>query len=224
MMKCNSMKSVILNYVDGSLTTEAAAQVSAHVDRCTYCQRMLERETQLKKSMALLPVVEPSAGFFDRVFNELEEQSPPSRRNGFWAGFATAAAAGLAAWLVIIPAQMPEQNQQQPALAIISATVNEVKEVRISFDAPYEYKKVTLSLSLPDHVELDGFPGEKQLSWETEISQGKNVLTLPLIMRKQGKGVLQATVSDAGKSKVFSVQLNSLPEKHTGELRSTIKV
>ena len=52
----------------------------------------------------------------------------------------------------------------------------------------------SFSSILPEHVELEGYTGRKQIAWYTNLRKGDNVLTLPLAALRSDKGVFTAQI------------------------------
>ena len=45
-----------------------------------------------------------------------------------------------------------------------------------------EQDGATVTIELADNLELTGFPNERRIEWQTDLSQGKNLLALPLTL------------------------------------------
>ena len=222
-MKCESIRDILLDYVDGALTGESRQAVAEHVAHCQSCQRRIAQEQKIKHALRELPVRDPpSTEFYERVLNA-SANAPKRGFNTFWAGFGSAVAAGLAGWLVFAPAQLPQATDDS-LLPNVQAMVNEVKLVRVAFEAPADFRNVTLSVVLPENVELDGFPLEHEIAWQTTLHEGQNVLTLPVIVKRAGSAVVEAHISSANKSKIFRIQVQGQPEAQTGTPHQVLTV
>ena len=58
-------------------------------------------------------------------------------------------------------------------------------------------------------MELEGYPGRKQLSWQTSLKKGPNVLALPIRAIEHGEGELMARLNYGEKTKTFRVLLKT---------------
>lgn len=171
-----------------------------------------EAEARLRRALRDLSVPEPSAGFAARVFAEARH----AHRVRFLSGVAGAALAaslalgvGLAAWYSgpeLAPGATPARGPHQVAIA-----PNETSPVRLVFRSPRALSGVTIHLQLPPGVELDGRPGLRELSWQTELQSGANVLELPVIVRQGPGGVLIANVSRGQDHRQFTVLVQARP-------------
>jgi len=64
-----------------------------------------------------------------------------------------------------------------------------------------------VSLALPENVELVGYGDRRELSWQTDLREGGNLLQLPLIARGATKGELVAHLSHGGSGKAFRLKI-----------------
>jgi hypothetical protein len=81
----------------------------------------------------------------------------------------------------------------------ISLPVEGVKNISLAIDSDRALAEVTFTVELPDGVELDGYPGQRRLSWQGPLQEGLNRLTLPLLTHRQAReGVLKARIEYAG--------------------------
>mgnify|MGYP006308402341 CR=1 FL=1 len=63
-------------------------------------------------------------------------------------------------------------------------------------------------MRLPEHVELEGYPGRRELSWETDLTSGSNLLAVPLVARAaRTNGELVTTLRWGDREKRFRVRL-----------------
>jgi hypothetical protein len=81
----------------------------------------------------------------------------------------------------------------------ISLPVDGIKNISLAIDSDRTLAEVTFTVELPDGVELDGYPGQRRLSWQGPLHEGLNRLTLPLLTHRLAReGVLKARIEYAG--------------------------
>lgn len=81
----------------------------------------------------------------------------------------------------------------------VSLPIAGVKNISLAIDSDRALAEVTFTIELPDGVEVDGYPGQRQLSWQGQLQAGLNRLTLPLLTHRQAReGVLKARIEYAG--------------------------
>jgi hypothetical protein len=156
-----------------------------------------------------LPVEEASADFEEKVFAAVRSQygaRSGHSGNRFIAGFATAMAASLALWFAST-VYTPQFGEQAPQ--VINLAMNQARTVKLVFDAPTDLAEVTLSVELPENIELEGYTGQKQLVWQTSLNKGQNILALPITAIGYGQGELVAQLSYGDKTKQFHLVLKT---------------
>lgn len=209
-MKCNEINNRLDDYLDGTLNEREQWAFEQHVANCACCAEKAGQAVSLQQALRKLPVEKPSSDFHHRVFAKVRkhyvEQPANNQRFNFATGFATAVVASLAIWLVS-SVYLPQSTGPQPQM--ISVAMNQTQTVRLVFDAPSNLQQVQLSIDLPQHMELEGFPGRRGLSWKTDLLQGENVLALPLLATQPGQGQLLTRLTYGDKVKTFSVVLKT---------------
>jgi len=60
---------------------------------------------------------------------------------------------------------------------------------------------------LPEGVEIDGFAGQREITWLTSLREGRNVLPLTLIATAPVSGELLATLQHGDDSKTFRLKV-----------------
>ena len=89
----------------------------------------------------------------------------------------------------------------------VSLTLERPETVRLVFNSAKPLQAATLSLALPENIELVGYDGRRELAWQTDLNEGRNLLQLPLIARGAVKDELVARVSHSGSSKTFRLRI-----------------
>jgi hypothetical protein len=62
-------------------------------------------------------------------------------------------------------------------------------------------------VSLPDGIELDGFPGQREITWETSLQEGKNLLPLTLVAVTPTGGELLARLEHDDRDRTFRLRV-----------------
>ncbi|MFW6350433.1 MAG: hypothetical protein ACOC3U_08695, partial [Thiohalospira sp.] len=128
----------------------------------------------------------------------------------FAAGFGSAAAAGLAAWLVLAPVA-PEQGKTPSAegMPTVELAPGRTESVRLAFDAPERLEEARLTMRLPENFELAGHPERQELTWTTELEAGRNLLELPVRALADGEGELIAEIAHGDTVKRLRIRLRA---------------
>jgi len=156
------------------------------------------------------PMPQADAGFFDQALARATVQGSRQQRNRWvMTGFGGAIAAGLAIWmlggLLMTPPELPDAST---SIAEVTMALEEPRTVNLVFSASEAMDAATLTVSLPDGVELAGFPGQREISWETSLSEGRNLLPLKLIAWTPAGGELLARLEHKDRDRVFRLRVD----------------
>jgi hypothetical protein len=201
-MNCEIFENVLEDHLDGNLDQEQDEQLTAHADACHACQEKLAQEKEFRSLLANYQVPELSPSKAATILRAAQSNQQVDRRDmGFVKGFATAAM--LAIFLVVGFFQQKESDIPQ-----VTMQLNEVKAVNLVFNTPEAFADATISMTVPDNFEIDGYGETKVLSWNTSLKKGQNLLSLPLIPISAEQGELVAVISFKDQQKVFKIKLN----------------
>jgi anti-sigma factor RsiW len=209
-MTCRRIETQLDDYLDGALEAEVEAGLVSHAQECSDCERALARAESLRRVLAQLPVQGPSPSFFEKALNAAARQRTRAEAKSIapvW--YAGAVAAGLAALAVVgllgTPAEEPAAPTQ--GLAQVAMAVEETRTINLVFASDEALEDVSLTVELPEGVELANYPGQGRVLWSTRLQAGKNVLPLELVALGGTGGELVATMRRDDKEKVFRVNI-----------------
>ncbi len=206
-MTCKDNTGDLEEYLDGKLEGERYTILVQHITTCVSCQAELQKRQKLRQALKEMPVPPLSPDFSRRVFMAAAQHGRKElHRRSFYTGFGSAIAAGLALWMVTAVWFQEEPPPAQP-LPTVSIALDEVRKVKLVFTSARELHQAKVSIRLPDNVELAGFPGQRVVSWEADLDQGKNLLALPLRALQQQVGTLEAQIEHDGKIKILRINL-----------------
>lgn len=156
------------------------------------------------------PMPEASAGFYDQALARATHEGSRRQRNRWLlTGFGAAIAATVAAWMIggmlLNDPQVPDASATIPGVAMI---VEEPRTVNLVFASATALDSATLTVTLPDGVELDGFPGQREISWETSLKKGRNLLPLTLVALTPAGGELLARLEHDDRDRTFRLRLD----------------
>jgi hypothetical protein len=209
-MNCEQAQQRLDDYLDAELDLKQEAELHAHLDHCQVCREQLQQAEALQASLKALPVPEMTPGFARRAVDQAAGRlhQPRHHRSAFVAGFGSAMVAGVAMLLVVggfLPGGTATPSSPLQEVAI---SVSAPQTVNLAFDVSHAIQDATLSIQLPDNVELVGFPGKHRLTWQTSLTQGRNILPLPLQGSAQSNGeLITATIKHDGKQKSVRIRV-----------------
>jgi len=205
-MNCTDINTQLDDYLDNQLDTSLRQAFEAHVAQCDHCQRQLARAQQILAELKQQPVPATSEHFRQRLFATLRRRHSKPQATIFAAGFASAIAASFMLWFTSSLLFTSPELPQTPAISI---AMHEIQTVRLMIDAESDINQAELSISLSDNMRIDGYPQSTQLSWQTDLSRGQNMLSLPLKAIDPGEGELIARVTYGGTIRVFRLAIKA---------------
>ena len=167
-------------------------------------------DQQIQALLRDYPMPQADSGFYDQALARATHEGSRRQRNRWvMTGFGGAVAAGLAVWLIsgmlMTAPQMPDVDASIPG---ITMALEEPRTVNLVFSSTEAMESATLTVSLPAGVELAGFPGQREISWETSLSVGRNLLPLKLVALTPVGGELLARLEHDDRDRVFRLQVN----------------
>ncbi len=206
MMTCQEFQAQLDEYMAGELEPRVIDAAGDHLRACRNCQQRLARRHELRASLRSQIVPPPRPEFFGQAL-ALARQSAPTRFS-LWPRLAGAAlAASLAVWIGFgwLPGTRLQSGPDK--LAGIVIALHETRTVQLAFNAEQALTGAMLHIRLPDGVELQGFPGQREIHWRTDLARGVNLLSLPLTAVAASEGTLRARLEHDARSTEFAVQL-----------------
>lgn len=212
-MTCINLNENINDFIDGTLEDAEIAQLEQHIRTCDTCQQLVERENQLHASLREYgdsSVPTPDATYFDRALAQAAAAGTKQQQTRSWVtGFGSAVAAGLAIWFLSgVLIGNPNLTPTASSLPTITMALEEPRTINLVFSSATALDDATLTVTLPDGVELAGFEGQRVVTWMTSLKEGKNLLPLRLIATLPTEGVLLATIEHGEDDREFRLQVN----------------
>ena len=169
-------------------------------------------ERQDKEVLELLkdyPIATADAGFYDRALARATHEGSRRQRNRWlMTGFGSAVAAGLVLWFVsgtfLTTSNLPQTEATIPGVVM---TLAEPRTVNLVFASAAALDSATLTVSLPDGIELAGFPGQREIAWQTSLVEGKNYLPLELIALSPTGGEVLARLEHDDRNRTFRLRI-----------------
>ena len=213
-MQCSELQKHIDDRLDDQLDGGMRAAMDAHLANCPSCRSCVREEQAMREMLSDMPVPESTPGFAARALRQAAVAHSVTNATRpkmvFASGFAAVLMVGVVLWFVtgIYGPQGEQGSVHQAQLAQVTIQLQETHRVRLSFNAPADMERVRVSLELPEHVELEGYPGRKQIAWYTKLQKGDNVLSLPLSGLKASRGRFIARVGSGETAKEIHINLN----------------
>ena len=177
---------------------------------------MVDDLQKMRAGLSAMRVPEPRHGFVDRALRVASgrEQSAARgfraairRSSTWWAAGAGALAASMA-WVVLLLIQSGAASDTRLLLAL-----NESRDVPLVIDAERNLEGATIRLSVSGSIGLAGYGEQQEIEWTTSLTQGANLVSLPVFARAQGDGLVVAEIEHEGRTRRLSVALHVVGPK-----------
>lgn len=149
-------------------------------------------------------------GFYDQALVRATHEGSRRQRNKWLlTGFGAAIAATFAVWMIggmlLTNPNVPDAGAVIPGVTV---ALEEPRTVNLVFASATALDGATLTVSLPDGIELAGFPGQREITWETSLTEGKNLLPLTLVALTPTGGELLARLEHEDRNRTFRLRVD----------------
>jgi len=152
-------------------------------------------------------VPQPAAGFYERAIARAVHEGRRRQRNRWiMTGFGGAVAAAMALWIVS-GIFMATPDAGQPAMPSVTMAMEAPRTLNLVFSSATALDNATMTVVLPEGIEIDGFAGQREITWQTSLKEGRNFLPLTLIATAPAGGELLATLRHEGDDKTFRLKV-----------------
>lgn len=200
-MDCTVFQRDLDDYLDGRLDGARRDGAREHLRGCAACRARLARSQDLLAALRTLPAPAAPPGILGRTLRRA--QPPRPERRGWLVGVAVAASLALGVALGVFFATEPARSP----ISTVALELERPRTVQVLVRSPRELRAATVALTLPENVELVGYPGRRTLAWRADLREGANLLRLPLVAHGTPRGDLVAQLSQGGASKALRVKL-----------------
>lgn len=148
-------------------------------------------------------------GFYDRALaRAIHDGSRRQRKRWLMTGFGSAVAAGV---LILLVSGLIFNTDETPApddaIPGVSIALLAPSTVNLMFASTEALDDATLTVLLPEGIELAGFPGQREVSWQTSLAPGKNVLPLQLVAVSPSGGEVLARLEHNNRDRTFRLRI-----------------
>lgn len=169
-----------------------------------------KRDREVLELLKDYPMRDASAGFYDRALVRATHESTRRQRNRWlMTGFGSAIAAGIVLWFiggVFVNTSAP--TTPDASIPGITMTLEEPRTVNLVFASKTALDGAMLTVTLPEGIELAGFPGQREISWETSLVEGRNLLPLKLVALTPAGGDVLARLEHDDRGRTFRLRVN----------------
>jgi hypothetical protein len=155
------------------------------------------------------PMPAASDTFFDQALVRATHEGTRRQRSRWvMTGFGSAVAAGLVLWLIggnfAVAPQLPDSASAIPGIVM---TLAEPRTINLVFASDESLNDARLTVMLPPGLEIKGFPGQREITWQTSLVAGKNLLPLKLLATAAISGEILATLEHGNRGQTFRLRV-----------------
>ncbi|HKW39501.1 MAG TPA: zf-HC2 domain-containing protein [Burkholderiales bacterium] len=199
-MECQQFTAQLDDYLDGGADEPA---MRAHLKGCPECRGVYDHAVAVQAAVRKLSAPEVHPAFVDRAILRAMRRGADADRPARHAMLGMA----LAASLVLGVGAGAYLTLHTAPVQTVALSVERPETVRMVFTSAKPLRAATVSIVLPENVELVGYGGRRELSWQTDLREGQNLLQLPLIAHGPVKDELRARLSHGASAKTFRLKL-----------------
>jgi len=211
-MTCKQLNEQLDDFLDGHLDPAARAEHERHIADCDSCRKTVDDARQLQVLLhdyGATDVSVPDTAFFDRAILKAAHAGSMRQRNQYWLkGFGSAVAAGLALFAVTLMFLKSPEMPDAAGGPGVTMSLEQPQTINLVFASASELIDATLTVVLPDGVDVAGFEGQREITWVTSLKAGKNVLPLQLVATSPRGGELLATLHHRDDDRTFRLTVN----------------
>ena len=207
-MQCEDAIEQIQNA--GSRANGELRAARAHAAGCEDWRAVLHALDALR-TLRDEPMPLPTEGAVERAIDKALTSAPSQTyRRGFWSGLAsgaalaaTLAAVAVALWLRVIDDDGPASV---PAVSIV---LNQPRDVTMMLESAEPLAGAEVRVELRGALALDGYDGQRELRWSTNLDRGVNQLTLPIVALASSGGQVLVEVTHGDKRRTFVLDVRT---------------
>ena len=209
-MTCKDLNANLDDFVDGRLESAAHAALEVHIADCESCRQRVRKAHQLQamlKEYGESDVSVPETAFFDQAVAQAARKGTLKERNRYWMkGFGSALAASLALFAITLMF-LRTPDPTVTGVPGVTMALEQPQTVNLVFASATDLVDATLTIVLPDGIDIAGFEGQREITWITSLQAGKNVVPLQLIASSPRGGELLATLRHEDDDRTFRLQV-----------------
>jgi hypothetical protein len=206
-MRCEDAIEIIRTA--GSQPTASLRAATEHLAGCDDCQSAL-RAIDAMHTLRDEPPPIVDEGAIERAIDRALMASPAQYRLGFWSGMAsgvalaaTIATLAVGAWLWTSGAELPVAGPE------VRVALNQRRDVTVMLESPEPLANAEVRVELRGAVALDGYAGQRELRWMTDLDRGVNQLTLPVVVVDASGGQVLVELTHGDKRRTFVLDVRA---------------
>ena len=215
-MNCPDIRQRIRDAVQQDRPMDHDEAVFQHLRHCELC-RSAYNDAMLVRALREMPVPEPPDDFAARAIRRAVSKNRTQRIRSF-IGMSAAALLIIVAGGVFLHGYPDFFKHPDPLSdnGIVASSGIE-QTVRVMIEAMESRQNATLAIDLGDNIALKNFPGYRQLTWQTDLTRGRNLLELPLVLQENADGYVNIRYRYNGKEQAVRIPVRAEKANEIGK-------
>jgi hypothetical protein len=154
----------------------------------------------------------PSDGAVERAIDAALSTSPArGYRRGFLGGLASGVALAATLAAAAIGVWPTTGGEDTPALVpTVQLALNEPRDVTVTVESGEPLANAEVRVEVRGAIEIDGYAGQRELRWATDLDRGVNQLTLPVVALDATGGQVLVEVTHGDKRRAFVLDVRAV--------------
>ncbi len=147
----------------------------------------------------------------ERAIDRALSSAPANRyRRGFWSGLASGAALAATVAAVAVGVWLQAGDREATGgVPEVRLVVNQPRAVTVSLESPEALADAEVRVELRGALALDGYAGQRELRWMTDLDRGINQLKLPVVAVDATGGQVLVEVTHGDKRRTFILDVRA---------------
>lgn len=210
-MNCSTFDIFLDEYIDGILDADVKSQCEDHIVGCSECSAKVRHTREIKRSLKSMNklsdqdfAINNEKDFWNAVW-EIPTQKEKPLLERMRKGVLSVAVVAIFSFISFYFGIQSGSSQVEE----VNFSVMQEKDVFLMFTSEKNESLALFTIEIPDDFDFAGKEGQRIITWSSSLKQGKNLLTLPLVAKTSGSGVLNASVKIGTETQKFKIRLTS---------------
>jgi hypothetical protein len=187
-------------------STELTGEAASHMGSCELCHHWFS-DFKLDTALQDFAVPEPNDAFLSRAMLNASQ----SQTYRFGKAPRLAIAASIAVFSMVLGLFLG-QGRTADMTFEVAMSPYEDRMVEVVINAVQARDQAALTISLAEHLELSGYPERRVVQWNTDLAEGKNLLTLPLRLMGEDDTYFTVRMAHGTTERSIRVEVHAKPQ------------
>lgn len=189
-MNCSEIRQKLAPSIASGGEASLDPALKEHLRGCELC-RQYYSDLRLNRLLRQIVVEEPSPGFVEQSIGKAVAVTPRTAAAHYLMSGIAAAVLVFALAIGFVTLRNDSMDVAERVQHEVRMSVNQSQNISIIIGSDRPRPETKITVSLAKNLRLQGYGDTTELSWETALSEGENVIELPLILQGEGGGYVE---------------------------------